>query len=147
MKEAVEEVDGSFNFAGTLVVYTTTGGDFHHAISKICYSSPSEVKLEHVTNDIPISASAYSPLFPSGFTRAPDPLPQICYIKKPSLRSYNRIRQGSQPNHIAEAVLLKATVCEHLRQHRTATLPVISAARCLRMGGLRVFALQSTAAP
>ncbi|KAL2128420.1 hypothetical protein VTI74DRAFT_9206 [Chaetomium olivicolor] len=116
MNEAFEEVDGSFMFTGTLIVYKT-GGDLHHAVSEARYSSPSEVKLEHLNNDVLIPVSAYSPLFPSSFTRAPDPPPQNCYIKKPRLISYDRIRQGSQPNHIAESVLLEAAACEFLKQH------------------------------
>ncbi|KAK0621579.1 hypothetical protein B0T17DRAFT_534474, partial [Bombardia bombarda] len=117
MREAYEEVDGAFTFTGTLVVYRS-GGDLHHAFSKARrYSSPSDVKVEDLSNHILIPASAYSPLFPSGFTRAPDPLPQNCHIKKPSLMSYNRVCQGSQPNRIAEAVLQEAAVCELLKQH------------------------------
>jgi len=116
MNEAFEEVDGSFIFTGTLIVYNA-GGDLHHAVSKTRYSSPSEVKLEHLNNDILIPVSAYSPLFPSDFTRAPDPLPQNYYIKKPRLISYEQIRHGSQPNHIAESVLLEAAVYELLKQH------------------------------
>ncbi|KAL2177742.1 uncharacterized protein P884DRAFT_18555 [Thermothelomyces heterothallicus CBS 202.75] len=68
MNEAFEEVDGSFEFTGTLLVYKA-GGDLHHAVSKARYSSPSEVKVEHLNNDVLIPVSAYSPLFPPGFTR------------------------------------------------------------------------------
>ncbi|KAK3393498.1 hypothetical protein B0H63DRAFT_516685 [Podospora didyma] len=96
-------------FAGTLIVYQI-GNDLHHASSKACYTSTSQVEVERLSNDILIPASAYSPLFPSGFTRAPDPLPQNCYIKKPGLTSYDRISKESQPDHIAESVLLEATV-------------------------------------
>ncbi|KAK4144166.1 uncharacterized protein C8A04DRAFT_36824 [Dichotomopilus funicola] len=116
MNEAFEEIDGSFQFTGTLVVYNTHNG-LHHARSIPRHSSLLEIKLEHLINFIPIPISAYTPLFPSGFTRAPDLPPQKCYIKKPKLISYDRIRQGSQPNDIAESVLLEATVCELLKQH------------------------------
>ncbi|KAK4039984.1 hypothetical protein C8A01DRAFT_36034 [Parachaetomium inaequale] len=116
MNEAYEEVDGSFTFAGTLVVYRTSGA-LHHAISKARYSSLSDVQVDRLNNDVLIPVSAYSPLFPPGFTRAPDPLPPNCHIKKPRLISYDRIRKGSQPNYIAESVLLEAAVCELLKQH------------------------------
>ncbi|KAH6630992.1 hypothetical protein B0J18DRAFT_422782 [Chaetomium sp. MPI-SDFR-AT-0129] len=116
MNEAFEEIDGSFQFTGTLIVYNTHNG-LHHARSIPRHSSPLEVKLEHLINVIPIPMPAHAPLFPSGFTRAPDLPPQKCYIKKPKLISYDRICQGSQPNDIAESVLLEATVCELLKQH------------------------------
>ncbi|KAK3303646.1 uncharacterized protein B0T15DRAFT_486996 [Chaetomium strumarium] len=116
VNEAFEEVDGCFKFTGTLVVYRT-GDGLHHAVSKARYSPPSEVKFEHLNNHIPIPISAYSPLFPPGFTHAPNPLPENCHIKKPQLISYDRIRQGSQPNHIADSILLEASVCEVLKQH------------------------------
>ncbi|KAL2190332.1 hypothetical protein L209DRAFT_770246 [Thermothelomyces heterothallicus CBS 203.75] len=99
MNEAFEEVDGSFEFTGTLLVYKA-GGDLHHAVSKARYSSPSEVKVEHLNNDV---------LIP--------PLPRNCHIKKPRLISYDRIRLGSQPNQIAESVLFEAAVCEFLKLH------------------------------
>lgn len=116
MNEAYEEVDGSFEFTMTLIVYQTAGGDLYHAVSKARYSSPSDVKVEHLSNKILIPVSAYAPLFPSGFTRAPDPLPEHCHIKKPQLISYDRIRQGSRPDDIAASVLQEAAVCELLKQ-------------------------------
>jgi hypothetical protein len=94
-----------------------SGSDSHHALSKARYSSPSEVKVENLTNDSLIPASACCPPFPSEFTRASNPLPQNCHVKKPSLISYDRVRQGSQPDQIAESVLREAQVCELLRQH------------------------------
>jgi hypothetical protein len=111
MNEAYEEVDGSFTFAGTLVVYRT-GSDLHHAITKTRYLSLSDVQVERLDNDVVIPLSAYSPLFPPEFTRAPDPLPPNSHIKRPRLISYDQICKGSQLNHIAESVLLEAAVCE-----------------------------------
>jgi serine/threonine protein kinase len=116
MNEAYEEVDGSFTFAGTLVVYRT-GSDLHHAITKTRYLSLSDVQVERLDNDVVIPLSAYSPLFPPEFTRAPDPLPPNSHIKRPRLISYDQICKGSQLNHIAESVLLEAAVCELLKQH------------------------------
>lgn len=116
MNEAYEEIDGSFRFTTTLVVYKT-GGNLYHAVSEARYSSPSEVKVDHLSNHVLIPVSAYSPLFPSGFTRAPDPPPRNCHIKKSRLISYDRDRQGSQPNLIAESVLLETAVCEFLKPH------------------------------
>jgi serine/threonine protein kinase len=74
INEVFEEVEGSFKFTGTLVVYRD-GRDLYHTVSKARYSSPSEVKVEHLDNDVLIPVSAYSPLFPPSFTLTPDPLP------------------------------------------------------------------------
>ncbi|KAK0701102.1 hypothetical protein B0T21DRAFT_134482 [Apiosordaria backusii] len=114
--EAYEEVDGVFQFIDTLVVYKT-GGQLHHAVSAARPRRPSELKIQHLNNNIPIPVSAYSPLFSPDFTRAADPLPQDCYVKKPQLISYDRICRGPRPNSIAESVLLEAAVCELLTRH------------------------------
>ncbi|KAJ2894094.1 uncharacterized protein MKZ38_007933 [Zalerion maritima] len=116
MNEAFEEVDGCFRFTGTLVVYRLHG-DVYHAVSKARYSSRSELKAEHLINDIVIPTSAYHPPFSSEFTRAPDPLPYNSYVKRPRLISYDRIRRGSRPNHIADSVLMEVEVCEILKRH------------------------------
>lgn len=116
MNEAFEEVDGLFGFAGTLVVYQADG-EVYHAVSKARYSSPSEVKPEHLKNLVNIPVSAYNPPASSELTRVPDPLPRDCYVKKPRLISYDRIRRGSRPNDIADSVLAEAKVCELLMRH------------------------------
>jgi serine/threonine protein kinase len=116
MNEAFEEVNGLFGFAGTLVVYQADG-KLYHAVSKARYSSPSEVKAEHLKDIINIPVSAYSPPASSELTRAPDPLPRDCYVKKPRLISYDRICRGPRPELIAESVLAEAKVCEQLMRH------------------------------
>jgi len=116
MNEAFEEVNGLFGFAGTLVVYQADG-EVYHAVSKARYSSPSEVKAEHLKNVANIPVSAYKPPASSELTRAPDPLPPDCYVKKPRLISYDRIRRGPRPDLIAESVLAEAKVCEQLMRH------------------------------
>lgn len=116
MNESFEEIDGCFKFAATLLVYRTNN-EVHHAVLKARYSSPSDVIAEHLENDIRIPISAYCPPFSSRFTRAPDPLPKDSYIKKPSLISYDRIRQGPRPNSIAESVLIEADICELLMRY------------------------------
>ncbi|KAK3377029.1 kinase-like domain-containing protein [Lasiosphaeria ovina] len=117
MNEGYEKIAGTFQFTGTLIVYRTDSGDLHHAIPEGRYSSRSEVKIEDLRHNVLITVSAYSPLFPEGFTRAPDPLPQNCHVKKPRLNSYDRIQHGPRPDEIAETVLLEAEVRELLAQH------------------------------
>lgn len=116
MNGAFEEVDGVFEFAGTLVVYQAHG-EVYHAISKARYSSSSEVEAEHLMGIVNIPVSAYNPPASSELMRAPDPLPRDCYVKKPRLISYDRIRQGPRPDDIADSVLAEAKVCELLMRH------------------------------
>ena len=116
MNEAFEEVDGCFKLMGTLIVYRA-GNNLYHAVSKARYSSPSDVRPEHLTDNILIPLSAYSPPFSSRFTRAPEPLPPDSYIKKPRLISYDRTRQGPQPDQLADSFLMEVEVCETLRKH------------------------------
>lgn len=116
MNEVLEEVNGSYACIGTLVVYRTRDG-LHHARLNGRHSSPSVIKVEQLINPVPIPISAYCPLFPSGFTHAPDLSPQDCYIKKPRLISYDRASQRSRPNEIAESVLHEASICELLKHH------------------------------
>lgn len=89
----------------------------YHAVSKARYSSPLEVTAEHLKNIVNIPVSAYSPPALSELTRAPDPLPRNCYVKKPRLISYDRIRLGPRLELIAELVLAEAKVCEQLMRY------------------------------
>ena len=91
--------------------------DLYHAVSNHRCSSSAEVKLGHLDNSTAIPTPAYSPLFPSDFTLAPDPLPPGCYVKKPRLTSYDQVCKGPEPDGIAQSVLQEAAVCELLKQH------------------------------
>jgi hypothetical protein len=46
--EAFKEVDGEYKFAGTLIVFREDDNTYY-AHSKAHYSSPSKVKVEHLT--------------------------------------------------------------------------------------------------
>lgn len=116
--ESYEEINGSFTFTGTLIIYQTPAGALHRAFSPTRHPSPSAIKVQHLTNIIPIPVSAYSPSFPpSGLTRAPDLLPPNSHVKKPCLTSYDRILKGPNPNAIADALLEEAQVCELLKRN------------------------------
>ena len=117
MNEAFEEVDGSFKFTGTLIVYRA-GKNMRHAVSKARYVSPSEVRVEYLINDILIPSSAYSPPFLSQFTRVPVTLSCCSFVKKLRLISYDGVQRGSQLlNHIADSLLKEVEVCESLKRH------------------------------
>lgn len=117
MNEAFEEVDGRFDFSGTLIVYQVNS-ELHHAFSKAHYSSPSEANANHFRNDIRIPVSAYSPLFPFDLTPAPASIPNDASIKRPRLIGYDRICKEPQPNLIAESLLEEAYICELLMEQR-----------------------------
>ncbi|KAK1246250.1 hypothetical protein MKX08_000052 [Trichoderma sp. CBMAI-0020] len=107
INEAFEDVDGQYQFTGTLVVYRD-GDDIYHGLSKGRHASPSDIRREHLSHSILIPVSAYMPLFPSNFSRAPDPLPCDIFAKRPSLISYDGYHHGLQPNCIADNVLREA---------------------------------------
>lgn len=111
--ESYEEIDGEFRYTKTLVVYGFEN-NIYHAISK---SRMTEIKMDELTNVVLIPATAYCPLFPSNFTRAPDPLPSNCYVKRPKLLSYDRIDNNCNSLQIHERVLREAETCESLKLH------------------------------
>ncbi|EPS31263.1 hypothetical protein PDE_06218 [Penicillium oxalicum 114-2] len=84
--------------------------EVYHAVLKIYYSSPSDVRPELLEKVIWVPKSAFNPPFLPKFTRAPEPLPVSSYIRKPQLICYDRICQGPQPNLIADSVLIEAEI-------------------------------------
>ncbi|UKZ61447.1 uncharacterized protein TrAtP1_002712 [Trichoderma atroviride] len=114
--EAFEDVDGQYQFTGTLVVYRDDN-NIYHGFSKGRHVSPSDIRREHLSHSILIPVSAYMPLFPANFLRASDPLPCDIFAKRPLLTSYDRYHQGPQPNCIADNVLREAEICELLRKN------------------------------
>ena len=116
MNEIVEECDGQFQYADTLIVYRADSNIYHAAL-KGRSSSPTNIKQEDLRNIVQIPVSAYCPRYTSDVSKAPDPIPEDCFLKKPRLISYDRVYKGPQPNSIAESVLAEARVCERLRQN------------------------------
>lgn len=115
-REAYEEEGGEYRFVGTLIVYRD-GDGFYHAISKARGSARPELIMDLVTSKTPIPTAAYRPRFLSTLTRAPDPLPHDTYIKRPSLISYDRVRESAPPNCIADDLLVEVQVYEVLRRN------------------------------
>ncbi|KAJ5721507.1 uncharacterized protein N7483_009441 [Penicillium malachiteum] len=68
-------------------------------------------------NDIQIPIPAYCPEFPLEFTLTPEPLLVNCYVKKAPLISYDRIRDGPEPDLIAKSVLMEGEICEILKNY------------------------------
>ncbi|PON20623.1 serine/threonine-protein kinase [Trichoderma gamsii] len=104
--KAFEDVGGEYQFMGTLVVHRDDGG-----IPRIFESSLYDtirVQARASFSQVLIPVSAYMPLFPSSYSRAPDPLPSNIFVKQPSLISYDRYHQEPQTNCIADGVLREA---------------------------------------
>ncbi|KAJ5935308.1 hypothetical protein N7466_004855 [Penicillium verhagenii] len=112
-REAYEDSNEGFRFAGTLIVYQLNGF-LYHGMLKGRYSSPSILNAEGLMNVKQIPASAYQPNFSAGLTAAPEMLSNGCYVKKPRLISYDLISEGPRPNSIAEDVIREARVYELL---------------------------------
>ncbi|KAK4866235.1 hypothetical protein LT330_008576 [Penicillium expansum] len=116
MNEAFEDINSSFGFAGTLVVYRMNG-QLYHGMLKARYYPSTIVNPVDLTNIIQIPSSAYSPLHATDLTRAHDPFLKDTYVKRARLSSYDRISKSPQPNEIAESILAEAKVCELLMQN------------------------------
>ncbi|KAL7932925.1 kinase-like domain-containing protein [Trichoderma chlorosporum] len=63
---------------------------------------------------VPIPAEHIWPLFPSSLTRAPDPLPEGCYVKRPSLLDYE---VDKSEHGTPELVLEEAEIYEILSKN------------------------------
>jgi hypothetical protein len=81
--EAFVEEHGDFAFSHTKIIFRE-GDQYYYAITSRRYPSTSEVDLLEL-DLVPIPASQIWPPFPKKFARAPKPLPQDCYVKRPSL--------------------------------------------------------------
>ncbi|KFX90176.1 hypothetical protein O988_08309 [Pseudogymnoascus sp. VKM F-3808] len=110
--EAFVEEDGDIVFDHTKIILRD-GSQYFYARTKQRYGSNSEV--DPVYLDLhPIPTSQIWPSFPETFTRAPDPLPQNCYVKRPSLLHYSDTEATSQ---LSTLILDEAKACEILRLH------------------------------
>jgi serine/threonine protein kinase len=106
------EEEGELVFSHTSVILRD-GDQYSHATTSRRYGSTSEVDLRELDNPIPIPSSKIWPPFPAHFTRAPDPLPQDCYVKRPNLLDYGYTEAST--NHPSNLLLDEAQVCEILR--------------------------------
>jgi serine/threonine protein kinase len=109
--EAFTEEDGDLAFSHTKVVLK---GDsqYFYAISNRRYRHVSEI--DPFTLDLtPIHGSQVWPVFPANFTRAPEPLPQNCYIKRPTLLYYGDTKASTE---ISTVLLHEAQICEILKK-------------------------------
>ncbi|OBT69956.1 hypothetical protein VE03_00497 [Pseudogymnoascus sp. 23342-1-I1] len=120
--EAFAEQDGDLVFQHTKIILRDASSQYFYALSEHRYSSASEIDPADLEL-IPIPSSQIWPPFPENYTRAPEPLPRDCYVKRPSLLLYGDTDASSR---VSTLILDEARVCEVLRGN-----PHPNIARCL----------------
>ncbi|KFY86495.1 hypothetical protein V500_07584, partial [Pseudogymnoascus sp. VKM F-4518 (FW-2643)] len=111
--EAFAEEDGDLAFHHTKIILRD-GSQYFYALTSRRYSSASEIDPASL-EPIPIPASQIHPPFPETHTRAPDPLPQNCFVKRPSLLYYGDTEEAS--TELSTLILDEAKACEILKVH------------------------------
>jgi serine/threonine protein kinase len=107
-----DDDDDGFAFAHTKVILKDGDQYFYATVNaRMSIPLPSISTLDA----LPIPAAHIWPSFPPSLTRAPDPLPPHCYIKRQSLVDYGY--PGASSSDIAVLVLHEAHICESLRLH------------------------------
>jgi hypothetical protein len=110
--ESWTRTHGLLSFAHNSILYRL-GNAYYIGSSNVRYRSNEEVKFEDIFDSVLIPENALTCPFPEHFTRAPDPLPPNCYVKKPKPENYSR----SRPTYLADLLLHEATIHETLKQH------------------------------
>jgi len=109
--ETFLEEHGDVAFSHTKIILRE-GNQYYYAITSRRYTATSKVDI-HELDLVPIPASQIWPSFPTQFGRAPEPLPQDCFVKRPSLLGYGYTEEDS--NDVSSLLLNEAEVCEILR--------------------------------
>jgi hypothetical protein len=110
--EAFDEEDGDLTFHHTKIILRNNS-QCYYAIVEQRYSSASEINPIDL-DLIPIPASQIWPPFPANFTRAPEPFPQNCYVKRPSLLNHGVTDASTE---VSTLLLSEATAYEIISAH------------------------------
>jgi serine/threonine protein kinase len=110
--EKFSTVDGVLKYHLNTVLYRL-GEAFYVGSSRVRYRSKEEVNFEDIFDSVLIPEDHLSCPFPEHFTRAPDPLPSNCYVKRPFPLLYNL----AAPNALGDSLLEEATIYENLVHH------------------------------
>lgn len=108
--QAFVEEDGDLSFSHTKIILRE-GYQYYYAVTSRRYHCNAEVDPSELS-PVPIRTSKVWPPFPSHFTRAPEPLPSNCHVKRPSLLYYADTAASTE---LSNALLNEAQVCEILR--------------------------------
>ena len=96
---------------GSVKIMLRKDDEYFYATSARRYRSAADVNLSDL-DPIPTPASKIWPQFPRHFKRAPEPLSENCYVKRPSLLLYGDTEASTE---LSDLVLHEAQVCEILR--------------------------------
>ncbi|KFZ06131.1 hypothetical protein V501_07700 [Pseudogymnoascus sp. VKM F-4519 (FW-2642)] len=109
------EEDGDLTFHHTKIILRSSHHhQYFYALSPQRY--PSTTSIDPASLDLhPIPTSQIHPLFPETYTRAPQPLPENCYVKRPSLLTYGDTDASTE--ELSTLILDEAKACEILRVH------------------------------
>jgi serine/threonine protein kinase len=110
--ERYNRTDGQLTYADNSVLYRL-GSAYYVGSSNVRYRSKEEVKFEDIFDSVLIPEAHLTCPFPEHFTRAPDPLPTNCYVKKPEPMFYS----WSKPTELSDTLLHEAAINEMLKQH------------------------------
>ncbi|KAF2800191.1 serine/threonine-protein kinase-like protein [Melanomma pulvis-pyrius CBS 109.77] len=109
--EAFIVEDGDLKFSHTKII-CKVGNQYFYAVTDRRYRLIADIDPVALTR-ILIPAPHIWPLFPIGFTQAPDPLPHNCHIKRPALIHYGDTEAST---NIGCLLSNEAEVCEILRK-------------------------------
>ncbi|EHK17969.1 uncharacterized protein TRIVIDRAFT_67189 [Trichoderma virens Gv29-8] len=111
--ERGELMDESFSFHHMEYILKQNSGEYFYA--KLNRRMPLDAAIDVDTLDpIRIPTEHICPQFAPGLTRAPEPLPKGCYVKRASLLGYGTNVSGDD---ISRTVLGEARICETLRKN------------------------------
>ncbi|KAI9700088.1 MAG: hypothetical protein M1836_002622 [Candelina mexicana] len=96
-----------------VILESLEDGDFFYATIKARYRSVAEIDATQLEPH-PIQAAHIYPPYSASLTRAPDPLPAGCYVKRPSLLEYGD--PGLGETDLSDLLLNEAEICEALMQ-------------------------------
>jgi len=108
--EIFTEADGDLVFSHTKIILRE-GDQYYYTSTSRRYPDDCKADL-HGLDIVPIPASHIWPPFQAQLGRAPEPLPQDCYVKRHSLLGYSNTSTSSGFGNL---LLHEAEVCELLR--------------------------------
>jgi hypothetical protein len=109
--EAWVEKDEDYTFSHSKIILRKTD-EYFYATSAHRYRSAADINMLDL-DLIPIPVSEIWPQFPKHFKRAPEPLSETCYVKRPSLLYYGDTEASTG---VSDLVLHEAQVCEILQR-------------------------------
>ncbi|GAP87559.1 putative serine threonine kinase [Rosellinia necatrix] len=113
ISETWHEKDGDLVFKHSKVVLQSAEDDFFYATVSQRLPKPDEIDI-NALSPVRIPTEDIWPLADSAFTRAPDPLPSTCYLKRVNLLGYE---VGRKNPDLKQLILSEIQACEILREH------------------------------